>query len=111
VKKAKNIMTMPRSPLFRVVIGIVAGLLITVKLTTPFLHTHQLTESTSKEISAVSIHCDACEYEATQAIQPGVAIVLPSSPFVNESIVFETQSVFVSTVHSSSESRGPPSIS
>jgi hypothetical protein len=102
---------MPRSPLFRGVIGIVAALFITVKLTTPFLHTHQLTESTSAEICANSVHCDACEYEATQAIEPAVGIVPPATHFAYESKVFEIQFVFVSTVHSSSESRGPPSIS
>jgi hypothetical protein len=111
VQKTSNIVTMPRSPLFRVVIGVVAALLFTVKLATPFLHTHQFEGSSSKIASISSQHCDACEYEATQAIEPGIAIILPATHFAYESKVFETQSGFPNTAHSSSESRGPPSIS
>jgi hypothetical protein len=90
------------------VIGIITVLLITVKLASPFLHTHQFEESSSRSVSISSVHCEACEYESTQAIEPGAAIILPSDNFSYESKVYHTASVFVSAPHSSSESRGPP---
>ena len=108
--KIRTIQAKPNSPLLRVIVGVVAFLLIAIRLGSPFLHTHQFTDSKHAEISAI-VHCDACEYESTQAVEPDFAIVLPSAHFENETKIFEIRSVFVSVVHSSLESRGPPSIS
>ncbi len=89
----------------------VTVLIFTVKLATPFLHTHQFDESSTKFLSISSVHCDACEYESTQAVEPGTAIILPSVFFRYESKVYQIVTVFVSAIHSSSESRGPPQFS
>ena len=102
---------MPGSFHFRAVTALVAVLFISVNLATPFLHTHETERASSKCASFSSQHCNACEYEATQAIDPGIAVVLPVTHYTYEVRAFETQSVFLSAVHSSSESRGPPSIS
>ncbi len=102
---------MPGSLHFRAVTALVAVLLITVNLATPFLHTHETGPASSKCSTFSSQHCNACEYEATQAIDPGVAVVLPVTHFTSEIRAFETQTVFLSATHSPSESRGPPSIS
>src|SRR5258708_6988246 len=101
---------MPGSLQFRVVIAIVAVLLVAVNLATPFLHTHETERASSRCTSLSSQHCSACEYEATQAVDPGVAVVLPVTDFIREDRVFETRSVFINTVYFSSESRGPPRI-
>ncbi len=111
VKKESDISLARKPALLRAFIGVVTALLITVKLTTPFLHTHQFETPSSKGVSISSAHCEACEYEATQAIEPSVAIVLPSALFNFEIKSFETESVFFNPIQSSSESRGPPSIS
>jgi len=108
VQRGRNIFAIRQSPFFRGLISIVTVLLITVKLTSPFLHTHQFSETSAEMVSISSQHCDACEYEATQAIESGTAVILPSDYFSYETKVCDAASVFVSVVHSSSESRGPP---
>jgi hypothetical protein len=92
-------------------IGIVAVLLLSARLASPFLHTHQFLNSSTAQITDASSHCNACEYEATQAIDAGPAVVLPVTDFANEYRVLYSRSVFVNAFHSTSESRGPPSIS
>ncbi|MFI5263655.1 MAG: hypothetical protein ACHQM6_03970 [Candidatus Kapaibacterium sp.] len=110
MQKAKKTIYQPGSPLLRAISGVIALLLITVKLASPLLHTHQLSESSRSEISTTN-HCDACDYEATQATESGVAVVLPVNLFKYISKAFEHESIFLSAIHSSSESRGPPTIS
>jgi hypothetical protein len=107
VKKAANIFSVRNSSLFRGLTVVITAFLLIVKVAAPFLHTHNSVESSKQEISA-SFHCDACEYEATQAIQPDPAIQLPVTDFQSELKVFETQSPFISESHLPSESRGPP---
>jgi len=111
VRKKEKIKLESKSALLKTFIGVVAFLLITVNLATPFLHTHQFETLSFKGLSISSAHCEACEFEATQAIDPGIAIVLHPSHFIYETKAYEVKSVFISSVHSSSESRGPPSIS
>jgi hypothetical protein len=107
VKKQNSIFSIRQSSLFRGLIGVVTALLLIVKVATPFLHTHTTLESQKQEIAG-SLHCDACDYEATQAVEPDAVFQLPVNNFLSEVKVFETQSPFISESHSLSESRGPP---
>ena len=111
VKKRKYISAAGKPAFLRAFIGIVTALLIMVKLISPFLHTHQIDGSSAKEVSISVSHCEACAYEAIQAIESNVAIVLPSNLLNCKIFFFEAASVFVNPIHSSSESRGPPCIS
>jgi len=107
VKKAKSIADSQHPRLFRGVIGVVTFFLLIVRIASPFLHTHSIESQRTPTITA-SLHCDACDYEATQAVEPDIAIALPSIDFQYEVKVSEIQSPFRSQSHSSSESRGPP---
>lgn len=107
VKKTSNKQAGGKSILFQGLMGIFTALLITVKIASPFLHVHNSFESSEKILSATQ-HCDACEYEATQAVEPTSAISLPVADFLSIGKVVEVESPFISQSHSSSESRGPP---
>src|SRR5579864_7634754 len=91
VQKTRKIFAISCLPSLRVVIGVLTFLLLGTKLASPFLHTHHFLESASTEIGALSVHCDACDYEATQGIDPGSAVILPTSYFAYESIAYETR--------------------
>jgi hypothetical protein len=108
VNNERNISGISKASLFRGLTGIITVLLIMVKLASPFLHTHQFEESSSKSASISSVHCVACEYESTQAVEPSDAVILPTAYFSYESKVYDVISVFVSASNSASESRGPP---
>ena len=90
-------------------VGAVAFLLLMAKVASPFLHSHELIESSQKV--TVTAPCNACEYEAMQSALPDVAVPLLVSHFRYEIKVYDFTSPFVSLVSSSSESRGPPQIS
>ena len=109
VKNERNILSHRHKPLFRGLCGIVVLLFLTIKVASPFLHTHGASESSNKVI--IALHCDACEYEATQATPSDITITLPVCHFLYEVKVYETASPIVGAIHSSSESRGSPEIS
>ena len=96
-----------RSALMRVLIGSFAVLLITVKLAAPFLHTHQ-TDPVSERAGLSISHCEACEYEATQADGASVTVALPVVLFEFEIKVFRHHAPRTSSLYSSSDSRGSP---
>jgi hypothetical protein len=98
-----------KSAFSKVPIILFACLLLASKLASSFLHNHQT--NSNPEHQVVAIHCDACEYEATQAIEPGAAIVLPVIYSRPNELICEIASSFYSVSHSSSESRGPPQAS
>ena len=100
-----NILRKRETPLFRLLAGMVLLFILGVKVASPFLHTH---DNSSPNRIIVSIHCDACDYEATQAIEPEAAIALPSVLFYDRKKVYEIASPTVSEQISPSESRGPP---
>jgi len=107
VQRKKNTVSGLDSLFLRTVCGVVALLLITLRLSSPFLHTHQFSESSRSELGT-AIHCDACDYEATQLVEPDVAVLLPVNHFSDQLRVFTIEALFLAVFHSSLTSRGPP---
>ena len=86
-------------------IGFFTLLVLAIRIASPFFHTHQF--PADNQIVA-SQHCDACEYEATQAIEPDASVIVPVIFSSREEKVYELSSPVLSEIHSPSESRGPP---
>jgi hypothetical protein len=107
---ARNFFHIRESLFFRSLIGFAAILVITVKVASPFFHTHSVDEF-SHSVVITSAHCDACDYEATQGIESGVSIILPVNEYTHEKKFFEFQSSFACESYLSCESRGPPQVS
>ena len=84
--------------------GMVTVLLITVKLASPFLHTedHQTVSTYSTS------HCAACDYEAAQAVEPGLVVLLPVQQFSYEIKIYPVTEDVAGSNIPPSESRGPP---
>src|SRR6476659_10044401 len=111
VQKANHSKVAKRSFFLNAITALVAFAFFASKLTSPFLHTHQLTSSEHVEVSIGSPHCDACDYEATQIIEAGTALILPENLCTQESKVFESLTGCETRNLISSESRRPPAIS
>lgn len=103
MKKTDN-STITRSLLLQRIIGVVTVLLITAKLTSPFLHTDEPHSGSTY----TAIHCAACEYEATQATEQGLAILFPTQRFSYGIKAYPISSEIISIDILCSESRGPP---
>ena len=82
----------------------VTVLLITVKLVSPFLHI----DEPHSESAYTVIHCAACEYEATQAIEPELAVVLPILQFSYEKVSCPASENVNGSTILTSDYRGPP---